>query len=138
MLPPRRLQAALRENLGDGSRSESLAFGQKMKILRLITVFLLIASAAAWWLVIGDVYTSMAYSNSFATLSTNMTDIAVYGSIVACSLAAIFSIVAIFRDPNRRWLSSILFTASILLVPTCWIYAGYVADTTEPAILQNK
>lgn len=99
---------------------------------------LVVIIALGWWIVIGDVYTSMAYSNSFAWLSADATATIVYGSIAIAVLASILSILDFAFQTKRRIISVLLFAVSALIVPTCWIYAGHVADTTEPAVLQSQ
>jgi magnesium-transporting ATPase (P-type) len=109
-----------------------------MNTLRGLILFLLAIIGLGWCIVISDVHTSMAYSNSFAWLSPETTTSIVYGSIGMAAIAVCLAIVDLLFQKNRKYVSAMLLIASIALVPALWIYTGRIADTTEPAVLQNK
>ena len=95
-----------------------------------------IGSALLWWLIDGDMYTSMAYNSSFCWVQSNEQGWIVFLTALSLGIVSIASasISLFFRRPLLAW---IVTGASLLLQPAWWYEVNLTATTTIPAILEK-
>lgn len=108
-----------------------------MIALRCTILFLLALVAFGWWLLIGDIYISLAYSNSFVLLSGESTTIVFFGSIGATLLSVALAIYDLIVSKKRKYIPLGLLIMSLSIIPIFWWLAKDTAETTKPAVLQN-
>jgi len=108
-----------------------------MIALRCTILFLLVLVVFGWWLLIGDIYTSLVYSNSFVLLSGESTTIVFFGSIGATLLAVALAIYDLLVCRKRKYIPLGLLAISLSIIPFFWWLAKDTAETTKPAVLQN-
>jgi len=101
-------------------------------------VSLLCAAALFWVLLIRDVHTAMAWSNSFCLLSPAATTLVYWAALAFAGAGALLATIRAARTQNRRSGAITVAALNLLLPIAGHALASYVGNHTEAAILQQR